>query len=174
MTDIAARAADLRAELERHNTLYYVENRPEISDREFDAMMAELVKLEEQNPELRRSDSPTQRVGGAPVDGFEQVQHDPPMLSLDNTYDEDELKQWTARLARQAPDAEFSYVAELKIDGVSISLRYRDRRIHRGRAIIGDKMLGQGRNKHIVFGLFHLGHGDEGHAPKGFQPKPAI
>ena len=126
MSDPTARAEQLRGDLERHNRLYYVDNRPEISDREFDAMMAELVALEAEHPELRRADSPTQRVGGEPIDGFEQVAHDPPMLSLDNTYDDGELADWTARLARQAPGASFSYVAELKIDGVSISLRYRD------------------------------------------------
>ncbi|MEO1085701.1 MAG: NAD-dependent DNA ligase LigA, partial [Acidobacteriota bacterium] len=106
MTDIERRAARLRADLERHNELYYVKNQPEITDREFDALMDELIQLETEHPQLRRPDSPTQRVGGAPSEGFEQVRHEPPMLSLDNSYDEGELDEWIARVGRQAPDAE--------------------------------------------------------------------
>ncbi|MEM1179851.1 MAG: NAD-dependent DNA ligase LigA [Acidobacteriota bacterium] len=142
MTEIEQRAAELRTELDRHNQLYYVHNRPEISDREFDALMAELIQLETDHPQLQRADSPTQRVGGAPVDGFESVRHDPPMLSLDNSYDAEELDEWIARLGRQAPGVELSYVAELKIDGVSISLRYVDRvltqAVTRGNGEVGD------------------------------------
>lgn len=142
MTDPAQRIARLSADLARHNDLYYVHNRPRISDREFDALMHELIALEEAHPELKRGDSPTQRVGGAPVEGFEQVAHDPPMLSLDNTYDEAEIRDWTERLKRLAPDAELSYVAELKVDGVSISLLYEDgvlsRAVTRGNGSVGD------------------------------------
>ncbi|MEE8526821.1 MAG: NAD-dependent DNA ligase LigA [Thermoanaerobaculia bacterium] len=137
----ADRAAYLRSELDRHNELYYTDS-PEISDREFDALMRKLIDLEEAHPELRTPDSPTQRVGGEPVDGFEQVEHDPPMMSLDNTYNLDELGEWIERLRRLAPDDELEYVAELKLDGVSISLTYEDgvlaRGITRGNGIVGD------------------------------------
>jgi DNA ligase (NAD+) len=138
----AARAAELAAELERHNDLYYVHNRPEISDREFDLLLAELAALEEQYPPLRGPSSPTQRVGGRPVEGFLQVVHDPPMLSLDNTYSEEELEEWVARLGRFAPGQALSFVAELKVDGVSIALRYENgvlaQAVTRGNGALGD------------------------------------
>lgn len=136
------RAAQLRAEIERHTELYYVHNRPEITDREFDELMHELIALEEAHPELRTPDSPTQRVGGEPVEGFEQVAHDPPMLSLDNSYDLDELGDWMGRLDKLVTDAPWAYSAELKVDGVSISLLYQDRvltqAITRGNGQLGD------------------------------------
>ena len=116
-----ARIAELRAELERHNELYYVHARPEISDQAFDILLRELIELEKKHPHLFSTDSPSQRVGGAPVEGFEQVEHDPPMLSLDNTYSFEEVEEWVERLRRLAPDAELAWVAELKLDGVSIS-----------------------------------------------------
>ncbi len=138
----AVRAAELREELERHNELYYVHNRPEITDQEFDALLRGLADLEEAHPELRTPDSPTQRVGGAPLEGFEQVAHDPPMLSLDNSYDLTELDEWMERLRRLAPDAELTYSAELKVDGVSISLLYEGgvlaRAVTRGNGQVGD------------------------------------
>lgn len=141
-TDPAARAAHLRAELERHSELYYVHGKPEISDREFDRLMRELIDLEEQHPELRTPDSPTQRVGGTPVEGFDEVAHDPPMMSLDNTYSLEELQEWSERLRRLAPDAALDYVAELKLDGVSISLLYEDgvlsQGVTRGNGVVGD------------------------------------
>ena len=118
------RAAFLREELQRHERLYYGEAKPEISDRDFDRLMAELQAIEEEHPELRTADSPTQRVGGEPTDGFEQVEHEPPMLSLDNTYDHDELEEWVERLKRLVPDAGIDFVCELKVDGVSLSLLY--------------------------------------------------
>ncbi len=120
------RAAWLREELQRHERLYYQEAKPEITDREFDRLMAELAAIEEEQPELRTADSPTQRVGGEPTEGFEQVEHQPPMLSLDNTYDHDELQEWVERLERLLPDTEIDFVCELKVDGVSLSLLYED------------------------------------------------
>ena len=120
------RAAWLREELQRHERLYYQEAKPEITDREFDRLMAELAAIEEEHPELRTADSPTQRVGGEPTEGFEQVEHEPPMLSLDNTYDNDELQEWAERLERLLPDTEIDFVCELKVDGVSLSLLYED------------------------------------------------
>lgn len=142
--DIAERAAFLACEIDRHNELYYVHNRPEISDRDFDGLLAELGALEERFPALRTPTSPTQRVGGRPVEGFAQVAHDPPMLSLDNTYSEQELEDWVARLGRFAPGAALSFVAELKVDGVSIALRYQDgvlvQAVTRGNGAIGDEV----------------------------------
>ena len=120
------RAAWLREELQRHERLYYQEAKPEITDREFDRLMAELAAIEEEHPEFRTADSPTQRVGGEPTEGFEQVEHEPPMLSLDNTYDHDELEEWVGRLERLLPDTEIDFVCELKVDGVSLSLLYED------------------------------------------------
>ncbi len=138
----AHRAAHLRAELDRHSDLYYVHNRPEISDRDFDEMMRELSDLETAHPELATSDSPTRRVGGAPVEGFEQVEHDPPMLSLDNTYSVQEVAEWVGRLRRLVTDEELAYVAELKLDGVSISLLYESgiltQALTRGNGTVGD------------------------------------
>ena len=136
------RAAELRAELKRHNELYYTQAAPEISDREFDGLMHELIALETAHPNLATVDSPSQRVGGAPVEGFEQVSHDPPMLSLDNTYNLEEVADWLGRLEKLAPDEELSYVAELKLDGVSISLLYEDgvlsQAVTRGNGTVGD------------------------------------
>lgn len=136
------RVAQLRAEIARHEDLYYRAARPEISDRDFDVLLAELASIEAEHPELATPDSPTQRVGGAPLDGFAPVRHEPPMQSLDNTYSLAEVEEWIDRLRRLAPDAEPSFVAELKVDGVSISLRYEDglfvRGATRGNGTVGD------------------------------------
>lgn len=136
------RAEQVRRDLERHNELYYVHNQPEITDQEFDALMRELQDLEAAHPELARADSPTRRVGGAPLEGFEQVEHDPPMLSLDNTYSFEEVREWVERCERLVRSSELSYVAELKVDGVSISLLYENgtltRAVTRGNGTLGD------------------------------------
>ncbi|REJ79953.1 MAG: NAD-dependent DNA ligase LigA [Acidobacteria bacterium] len=150
-TEARQRAASLRSELVRHERLYYQEAKPEISDREFDALMAELVTLEEAHPELRTPDSPTQRVGGAPLEGFEQVEHSPPMQSLDNGYGEEDLRAWNQRLLRLAEEEHLDpeiaergleVVCELKVDGVSISLVYENGTLvqaaTRGNGRIGD------------------------------------
>jgi DNA ligase (NAD+) len=141
----ARRAARLRGEIERHERLYYALGRPEIADREFDRLMAELVALENELPELATADSPTRRVGGEPLAGFEPVRHEPPMMSLDNTYNLAELREWGARLERLAPAegaAGFEFVAELKVDGVSTSLLYENglfvRGATRGNGAVGD------------------------------------
>ncbi len=140
--DLRRRVETLRAEILRHEDLYYRVGRPEISDREFDALLAELGALEAEHPELATLDSPTRRVGGEPVEGFAPVVHDPPMQSLDNTYSLEELAEWGERLRRLAPDAELEFVAELKVDGVSISLEYEDgalvRGATRGNGLVGD------------------------------------
>ena len=118
------RAEFLRAELERHSRLYYVEARPEISDREFDRLLRELQDLEAAHPELATADSPTQRVGGAPLEGFRQVQHAVPMMSLDNTYSIEEMREFDTRVRKALGVESVDYVLEPKVDGVSISLRY--------------------------------------------------
>ena len=118
------RAEFLRAELERHNRLYYVEARPEISDREFDRLLRELQDLEAVHPELATPDSPTQRVGGAPLAGFAPVKHAVPMMSLDNTYSVEEMREFDARIRKALGVEAVDYVLEPKVDGVSISLRY--------------------------------------------------
>lgn len=142
-SDPAERIAQLRREIERHNYLYYVEARPEISDREFDRLMAELIELERQHPELVTPDSPSQRVGGAPISGFRKVRHAVPMLSIDNTYSAAELRKFDADVRKAlGPAAAVEYMAELKIDGVSLSLLYVQGKLEvaatRGDGEIGD------------------------------------
>jgi DNA ligase (NAD+) len=133
----AERLADLRARIRHHEERYYVLNDPEISDAEFDALMKELEALERKHPDLATDDSPTRRVGGRPVEGFESVHHQVPMLSLDNSYNEEEVSAFDERLRRALADGGVEaplvdYVAELKIDGLSISLTYEDGRLVRG------------------------------------------
>ncbi len=125
MTDsVEGRIEALRKKIEYHNYKYYIEADPEISDTEFDRLMQELEDLEKQYPELVTPDSPTQRVGGQPIDGFRQVSHGVPMLSIDNTYSEEEVRDFDARIRRLLKGEEPRYVVEHKIDGVSASLLY--------------------------------------------------
>lgn len=131
----------LRLELERHNRLYYLEAAPEISDYEFDQLLRRLAALEEQHPELRDPNSPTQRVGGAPIESFATVLHDPPMLSIENAYSVEELREWDERVRRGLGRDAVEYEAELKIDGVSISLLYENGALARG-ATRGDGVHG--------------------------------
>ncbi len=120
------RARDLAAEILRHERLYYGEGRPEITDADFDGLMRELVALEERYPELASPDSPARRVGGAPAQGFATVTHRVVMLSLENAYSWEEAQAWLARARRILGEEPPAYVAELKIDGLSISLRYEE------------------------------------------------
>ena len=124
--DAAARAAELRAQIRRHERLYYVEDRPEITDAEFDALMRELKGLEAERPDLVTPDSPTQRVGGAPVSELPGVRHEVPLLSLENAYDDEELKAWLARVSDRLDGRTPEIVCELKIDGLSVSLVYEE------------------------------------------------
>lgn len=124
--DAAVRAAELRRELEHHNYLYYVLDRPEISDSDWDRLFHELKALEDAHPELRSPDSPTQRVGVAPVSGFPAHRHLTPMLSLDNAFSADELRSFDERVRRLLERETVEYHCELKFDGASISLTYRD------------------------------------------------
>jgi DNA ligase (NAD+) len=139
----AEKILQLRAEIRRHEDLYYLEGFPEIADAEFDALMRELDRLERENPDLVTADSPTQRVGGRAVEGFATVAHAKPMLSLDNAYSEEELRAFDERVRRGLGAADgVEYVAELKIDGLSIALTYENGTLVRG-ATRGDGTLGE-------------------------------
>jgi DNA ligase (NAD+) len=122
----------LREEIRRHEELYYVYDNPEISDAEYDSLIERLNKLEVEHPELITPDSPTQRVGGRPAEGFPEVVHRHQMLSLDNSYNIEELRAFDERCQRLADGRQFEYVAELKIDGLSLSLHYEDQLLVRG------------------------------------------
>ena len=135
------RAAELGEEIRRHERLYHVEGRPEITDAAFDLLMRELSALESEYPELASPDSPTRRVGGAPAEGFETVAHSQPMLSLENAYNWEEAEAWLARASRILGEEPRGFVAELKIDGLSISLRYEGGGLVRG-ATRGDGVRG--------------------------------
>lgn len=127
MGSVAERAAWLRAELERHNVLYYVHERPEISDTEYDLLFRELVEIEAEHPELRTSDSPTLRVGTTPSEAFAQHRHGVPMLSLDNAFSIEELAAFDERVRRGlGREEEVTYSCEHKLDGLSLSLTYVD------------------------------------------------
>jgi DNA ligase (NAD+) len=123
-SDPAKRVAELRAELRRHEHLYYVLDAPEITDAEYDALMNELKRIEAAHPELLTPDSPTQRVGGKPAEGFQKVRHSRPMLSLDNAYSAEELADWDRRVRELAGPLPVEYTAELKLDGLSVALHY--------------------------------------------------
>ncbi len=145
--DPAARAAELREQLAYHSRRYYDEDDPEIGDDAYDALYAELVAIEAAHPELVTADSPTQHAGGEPVDRLEKVAHRLPMLSLANVRSEEELRAWVARmrahLAREGiEDPKFRYVCEPKIDGLAVSLIYRDGRFERG-ATRGNGEIGE-------------------------------
>ncbi len=122
--DPAQRAEELRDEIRHHEHLYYVMDAPEISDPDFDELMNELKQLEAEHPELLTPDSPTQRVGGKPAEGFQKVRHSRPMLSLDNAYSEEELRDWDRRVHELAGNLPVEFTAELKLDGLSIALHY--------------------------------------------------
>jgi len=137
-----ARIEQLRAEIRRHDRLYYVEARPEIGDADYDALYRELETLERAHPEWLTPDSPTQRVGGAPLSAFKQVRHSPPMMSLDKTHSRDDLIDFDTFLRRQLPLDVWDYVVEPKIDGVAFSLLYEKglltRAATRGNGEVGD------------------------------------
>jgi len=142
--DPVQKLQELRAEIRRHEELYYLHNAPEISDAEFDTLLHDLERIEAENPDLVTPDSPTQRVAGRPIEGFATVEHLQPMLSLDNAYNENELRAFDERVRKGAGVGEGSvaYVAELKIDGLSIALTYEEGRLVRG-ATRGDGVHGE-------------------------------
>ena len=143
----AARIAELRQKIEYHNYLYYTKDSPEISDAEYDRMMRELMELEVAHPELASPDSPSQRVGGEPLERFNKVEHHAPMLSLANAFNEDELRAFNRRVITRLKEnevdvEEVAYVTELKIDGVAMALTYQNGRFVRG-ATRGNGVIGE-------------------------------
>jgi DNA ligase (NAD+) len=140
--DAGRRIRELAEEIRRHERLYYVDNRPEIADAEFDLLMREITALEEQHPELARPDSPARRVGGAPAEGFATVEHRAPMLSLENAYSWEEAEAWHARVRKGLGGDSPAFVAEIKIDGLSVSLSYENGLLARG-ATRGDGARGE-------------------------------
>jgi DNA ligase (NAD+) len=122
--DFKKRIEQLRAEIRKHDYLYYVLNQPQITDQQYDKLFAELKSLEQQHPELIMPDSPTQRVSERPLEGFASVHHAVPMLSMNNTYNAGELRAFDERVAKGLGSRDYDYVVELKIDGVASSLRY--------------------------------------------------
>jgi DNA ligase (NAD+) len=170
MKDLAKKRADeLRHLLEHHEHLYYVLDQPEISDAEFDGLMRELRDLENAHPELRRPDSPTQRVGGQPREGFLKVPHSSPMLSLDNALNEQELREFDARVLGLLKSQSYEYVAELKLDGLSMAAHYEDgqfrRALTRGDGRSGEDVTENARTirslplrlrKHVIEGAFEV------------------
>jgi DNA ligase (NAD+) len=130
--DPGSRIEELRRLIEYHNSKYYVEDSPEISDREFDRLLDELKQLEARHPEFASLDSPTQKVGGQPINRFQTVTHTVPMLSIENTYNEGELREFDSRVRKVLRDEPPAYVVELKIDGVAVSVIYRDGRFELG------------------------------------------
>ena len=147
--DAALKVEELRRLVRHHDRRYYLLADPEISDFEYDQLLAELVALEERFPELATPSSPTRRVGGEPLPGLEQVEHTLPMLSLDNSYSKDELRAWHERICRELGHEPDGLAAELKIDGVSLSLVYVDgrlvRAVTRGDGLVGDDVTANAR-----------------------------
>ena len=140
---------DLRAELERHNRLYYVDATQEISDRDYDRMMSQLQQLEQEYPEYDSATSPTHKVGGEPIAGFEQHQHRVPMLSIENAFEEQELVDWDAGLRKMLDQEQLKFSVEYKIDGVALALVYEEgllvRGVTRGNGVVGDDITSNAR-----------------------------
>lgn len=140
--DLEKKIGSLRETIRHHEYLYYVLDQPEISDAEFDKLMRQLKDAEAEHPELITPDSPTQRVGGKPREGFVKVPHSSPMLSLDNTYSEEELRAWERRVHELTGRKDVDYVCELKLDGMSLALIYEDGKLARG-ITRGDGSVGE-------------------------------
>ncbi|MDQ2868232.1 MAG: NAD-dependent DNA ligase LigA [Verrucomicrobiota bacterium] len=173
MSEKASRRIDaLRREIEEHNRRYYEEAAPTISDREYDALYRELVELEEKYPQFARADSPSRRVGGGPLKQFAQVQHRVPMLSLDNTYSEEELREFYARVTKLLPGEKIPVVIEPKVDGVAVSLRYENGELiyaaTRGDGTVGDDIT---RNVLTIRGVPRQLRGN---APRAFEARGEV
>src|SRR3984885_2985804 len=132
----------LREKIRHHEYLYYVLDNPELTDADFDKLMNELKRLEAEHPDLVTPDSPTQRVGGKPREGFVKARHSSPMLSLDNAYSEEELRDWERRVHELSGRTDVEYMCELKLDGMSLALVYADGRLERG-ITRGDGSVGE-------------------------------
>lgn len=142
MPELQKEYLDLVVEIKKHDYAYYVMGEPTITDREYDVLYKRLQEIEKANPQFVIPDSPTQKVGGEPLDQFNQIQHKVPMLSLDNTYFPEEITQFIARLERLLPDQEFDFTVEPKVDGVAVAVRYEDGQFSsgmtRGDGSVGD------------------------------------
>ena len=152
--NVARRVAELREQINHHNYRYYVLDDTEVNDSEYDRLMVELRGLEEEHPSLVTAESPTQRVGANPADGFEQVQHRLPMLSLGNAFNEEDLQAWYRRIKGLLDDADFNLVCELKIDGLAVSLTYQDgvlvQGATRGNGTVGEDVTQNLRTIHSI------------------------
>src|SRR6056297_3108497 len=142
------RIEKLKKVIRRHRYLYHVKDNPEISDDAFDRLKHELKELEEQYPGLITPDSPTQRVGGEPLDKFEEVKHEQPMLSIEDLFSREELDDWQDYLKRLSPSSEFNYFCELKIDGFAVSLVYEEGSLVTG-ATRGNGRVGEDVTKNL-------------------------
>ena len=142
MRGVEKQIDELRETLRHHEYLYYGLDAPEVSDAQYDTWMRQLRALEDAHPKLRTPDSPTQRVGGKPKEGFAKVAHSRPMLSLDNAYNEEELREWDRRVRELAAGDEIAYVCELKMDGLSLALTYEGGKLIRG-VTRGDGVIGE-------------------------------
>src|SRR5271169_2724499 len=140
--DLEKKIESLREKIRHHEYRYYVLDHPEISDAEFDRLMRQLKDLEAELPELVAADSPTQRVGGKPREGFVKVPHSSLMLSLDNTYNEEELRDWERRVHELSGELLVDYVCELKLDGMSLALRFEGGKLVLG-ITRGDSTVGE-------------------------------
>jgi DNA ligase (NAD+) len=142
MSAVEKKIETLREKIRHHEYLYYVLDKPELTDADFDKLMNELKRIEEEHPELVTPDSPTQRVGGKPREGFVKAKHSSPMLSLDNAYSEEELRDWERRVHELSGRTDVEYMCELKLDGMSLALLYADGRLERG-ITRGDGSVGE-------------------------------
>ena len=168
----AKRVAQLRREIEEHNRRYYEEAAPTISDREYDRLYQELVALEARFPQLVSPDSPTQQVGGKPLQAFAQIPHRVPMLSLDNTYSEKEVASFYARIMRLLPNEKIPVVIEPKVDGVAVSLLYENGQL-RHAATRGDGSVGDDITQNIKT-IRSIPHHLRGRAPKVFEVRGEV
>ncbi len=139
---------DLIKEINYHNEKYYNQDQPEISDYDYDMLMRELISIEEENPELKKIDSPSNRVGGAPLDKFNQIVHKTPMLSLANVFSEEEIRSFDKRV-RDLAGKDLGYVVEFKIDGLSVGLVYHNGEFKNG-STRGDGVVGEDITKNLM------------------------
>ena len=170
--EAAKRLRELRGEIRKHDRLYYEQAAPVISDREYDRLYRELVDLEKQFPDLVTPDSPTQRVGGKPLEAFAQIQHRVPMLSLDNTYSEGEVANFYKRITRLLPNEKIPVVIEPKVDGVAVSLLYENGRL-RHAATRGDGFVGDDITQNIKT-IRSIPERLRGAAPKLFEARGEV
>jgi DNA ligase (NAD+) len=173
--DVEKKIESLRDKIRQHEYLYYVLDRPEVSDLDFDKLMQQLKDLEARHPALITPDSPTQRVGGKPREGFVKVRHSSPMLSLDNTYSEEELRAWERRVHELSGRNDIDYVCELKLDGMSLALVYEDgilvRGVTRGDGSVGEDVTLNVRTVHSIPLSIDLGKLKKAGIPSAFEAR---